>query len=102
MKWIITEDRIHASKVANLLGRTAAGHLSAAGAAAFLTEHTAVLVDNFRLLDDDGEVYLIGLCEDLGQFDGDTAFEPLDQIGHLYGCTTMQYRRHPNAKWETL
>lgn len=102
MNWIITEDRIHASKVANLLGRTAARNLGAAGIAPYLAEHAAILVDNFRLLDDDGEVYFIGRCEDLGQLDGDTAFEPLDMIGHVYGCTTMQYRRHASAKWETL
>lgn len=57
---------------------------------------------HFRLLDDDGEVYFYGRCQDLGQFCADEAFSPLDMIGAGYGCTEMQYRKIGETKWETL
>ncbi len=55
----------------------------------------------FRLLDDDGEVYFIGLITD-ECLNGpeDRAFSPLDELGRGYGCTEMQYRN--NGQWETL
>jgi hypothetical protein len=55
----------------------------------------------FRLLDDDGEVYFEGKCGDLNEADGDQAFEPLDWAETRYGCTKMQYRKVGNEKWET-
>lgn len=38
----------------------------------------------FRLLDDDNNVYFEGRCIEMN-------FDPLDDIGHGYGCTEIQY-----------
>ncbi len=56
----------------------------------------------FRLLDDDGEVYFTGKCSDLNEVDADQAFEPLDWAEPRYGCTEMQYRKVGDQEWETL
>ena len=41
----------------------------------------------FRLLDDDGEVYFIGVMVPTNDED---MFEPLDEFGEGYGCVQMQ------------
>ena len=56
----------------------------------------------FRLLDDDKEVYFVGLILD-SALNGceEEAFAPLDSpLGTGFGCTEMQYRK--DGKWETL
>jgi hypothetical protein len=60
----------------------------------------------FQLLDDDGEVYLIGRAEHL---DGDVSecFAPLDWFMEIYGVTAMQYRDYrpegePQQEWKDL
>jgi len=51
----------------------------------------------FRLLDDDGNVYYHGLSDSC---DDDNAFEPLDYYMAHSGCTEIQYK--VDEKWETL
>lgn len=52
----------------------------------------------FRMLDDDGELYYEGLI--VGDYDG---FEPLDDFGAPNaGCTTIQYKNEVSGKWEDL
>jgi len=56
----------------------------------------------FRLYDDDGELYYEGVCLNLDDQDGDSAFEPLDWAMSDVGCTTMKYRKKGAAIWQTL
>jgi len=57
-----------------------------------------LLNQHFRLLDDDGEVYYLGVSNDS---ESENAFAPLDDYGMPNaGCTEIQYLR--NGKWETL
>ena len=56
----------------------------------------------FRLLDDDGEIYYVGACGDLEKADGDNAFAPLDWAAGDVGCTTMEYRKHGETEWKIL
>lgn len=115
MKWIITADRVNGQDdpktdkpfvltepgIGCAVGRRPGGKLKTPADVATYAEGMPTA---FQLLDDDGEVYFEGLCEDLGQFDGDQAFEPLDVVGEAYGCTTMMYRAaaDANAAWEQL
>jgi hypothetical protein len=57
---------------------------------------------DFRLLDDDGEVYYEGVCLDLERMPQDGAFEPLDWARYRDGCTRMDYRRRGETKWRVL
>ncbi len=52
------------------------------------------LVYKFRVLDDDDEVYFVGLSS------SNSSFAPLDDIGGAYGCTAIQYLE--NGKWTFL
>lgn len=57
-----------------------------------------LLNQNFRLLDDDGWVYYIGVSNDSETEEG---FAPLDDYGTPNaGCTEIQYLR--NGEWEIL
>lgn len=56
----------------------------------------------FRLLDDDSEVYFVGRCGDLDEADGDQAFAPLDWAGPRFGTTTMEYRKVGETVWQIL
>lgn len=51
---------------------------------------------DFRLLDDDGEVYAYGKSTT------DDSFAPLDKYGDWYGCTEIQYKNKTTGKYETL
>lgn len=55
----------------------------------------------FRLYDDDGELYYEGVCYALDHQDGDSAFEPLDWA-EKDGCTRMDYRKKGDTEWVTL
>ena len=48
----------------------------------------------FRLVDDDGEVYCYGRTND------NSSFAPLDDWGAHYGCTSIEY--YVDGKWEVL
>lgn len=54
---------------------------------------------DFRLLDDDGEVYAYGKSTDNSSED---AFAPLDRYMYEYGCTEIQYKNPVTGKYETL
>lgn len=56
----------------------------------------------FRLYDDDGELYYEGKCGDLSQYDEEHAFAPLDWAMSYSGCTTMQYREPGSKEWKLL
>lgn len=51
------------------------------------------LFDVFRMLDDDDEVYFIGVGDCLANDE----FEPLDSLGLSYGCTAIEYKI--DGKW---
>lgn len=51
---------------------------------------------DFRLLDDDGEIYAYGKSTD------DSSFAPLDRYMYDYGCTEIQYKNKITGKYETL
>lgn len=48
----------------------------------------------FRMKDDDGEVYFYGVTNNSSSFD------PLDDFGSAFGCTSIEYKE--NGKWEVL
>lgn len=50
---------------------------------------------DFRLLDDDGEVYAYGKSTT-------ESFAPLDKYCDWYGCTEIQYKNKQTGKYETL
>jgi hypothetical protein len=53
----------------------------------------------FRLLDDDCEIYCYGYgatCDD------EAAFAPLDEVGASYGCTSIEYRDAVTGEFEEL
>jgi uncharacterized protein YxjI len=57
----------------------------------------SVLEHEFRLRDDDKNVYYKGKCNN------DSSFAPLDDYGiGAAGCTEIQYRNKETKKWETL
>lgn len=56
-----------------------------------------------RLLDDDGEVYFVGLATKKSILDAgeDIAFDALDWAMADAGCTELQYKNEA-GEWETL
>ena len=69
---------------------------------AHVQAHAASLPYEFRLLDDDGEVYFSGRCGDIAAAFEDAAFAPLDWAEPNFGCTELQYRAVGATEWETL
>jgi hypothetical protein len=69
---------------------------------ALLREWTAECDHEFRLYDDDGELYYSGVCLKLDQMSGDSAFEPLDWARADAGCERMDYRKKGETKWKIL
>ena len=67
---------------------------------------TKAMVDDlpyeFRLRDDDGELYFSGKCGDLAKADQDHAFAPLDWAMNDSGCTWMEYRKVGEKEWRQL
>lgn len=51
---------------------------------------------DFRLLDDDGEVY------GYGKSTNNSSFAPLDNYMYEYGCTEIQYKNPETGEYETL
>jgi hypothetical protein len=56
----------------------------------------------FRLYDDDGELYYEGVCKDLEQQSASDAFEPQDWAEYDSGCTRTDYRKIGETEWKTL
>lgn len=118
MHWIITKDHI-SQRVCETLGDPVTTHADRtfragrqwkeqfrsaddAQKADMLATLKAEMNYEFRLYDDDGELYYEGLCKDLDDQSGDDAFEPLDWAMMDSGCTTMKYRKKGETAWQTL
>lgn len=117
MRWVITKDVINADdeKGRHWVGfgsskpnNEARRHQPLSHINSFLdkvlnkVEGLAAFPFEFRLLDDDGEVYYEGRCGDLDQADESAAFAPLDWARNNDGCTTLEYRRVGESGWEVL
>jgi len=58
------------------------------------------LTEQFRLYDDDGNLYYEGVSSDSTS---ERAFDPLDDFGTPNaGCTTIRYYRKDKGEWEIL
>lgn len=68
----------------------------------FLQGLTKDWSDEFRLKDDDGEVYYVGRCDGLDDACEESAFAPLDYAMADAGCTSMEYRKVGTAEWKVL
>lgn len=90
MKWVITKSSDNTN-----VGVSNTGRLKLADIEAYKQD----CYTRFRLLDDDGNVYYEGWCQDLKYQSSDTAFEPMDAFENE-GVTEMQYVE--NGKWVTL
>lgn len=119
MKWIITEDHVNGKEELPTAGpnwETRMVPVTTVGKGLEVGRNTTDKLDTdarvaeyadglpfeFRLLDDDMNVYFVGRCGDLDQADGDEAFEPLDCVGKRYGAVQMEYRRFKDQEWEML
>jgi len=115
MFWIITKDHINKGSDDGVLSRVGtymtSGHrlLDAAVFAAPREARPQILEGckqvcdyEFRLYDDDGELYYEGLCYRLDKASEQGAFEPLDWAANEAGCTRMDYRKKGEAEWKTL
>jgi len=100
MNWIITHDPDHQTQYTGRYeGKFHNCHKFPA--LAELQALAAKLPYEFRLLDDDGEVYFTGKCGDIMEADADHAFAPLDWA-EQFGCTSMEYRQQNHTDWEQL
>ena len=89
--WHITKDLISEPEDTSQVDRWPNGELTKIG------EPTP---EEFRLLDDDKNVYFEGLAYLTKQ---DTGFEPLwDWAMPGWGCTEIQYKNPHTGAWETL
>lgn len=118
MLWIITGDHISAKccETLNEPAATYVGKVSTwnkarkdawqAADAAGKDELRKQWIDKcdyeFRLYDDDGELYYEGVCLNLDDAPEDGAFEPLDWAMNDAGCTRMDYRKKGETEWKTL
>lgn len=111
MKWIITWDHTEPNQqrsmvgTANALGQVNRSLVHALPREAFKPFMEAAVRDlpfEFQLRDDDGEPMLDGRCEDLGEQDEMSAFQPLDYFASIYGTTEMWFRKVGASKWEAL
>jgi hypothetical protein len=111
MQWIITVDHINnregdSPQVGKMMcPPELAAQLRAASPAerqVIRDAFKAAMTDEFRLYDDDGELYYEGLCLDLDNQDGDSAFQPLDWAMGDVGCTEMRHRKRGVGDWATL
>jgi hypothetical protein len=84
MPWKITKDIIDN-------GRAAANNTRSAN---WEYRHHHLDLMMFRLLDGDGEIYFEGIAT------LDEEFQPLDDFGRSYGCTSIQYKEQ--GKWKEL
>jgi hypothetical protein len=50
----------------------------------------------FRLFDGDGELYFEGIIDD------DSSFDPIDDYGINFGCTSLKLWNPQKQKWEEL
>lgn len=111
MKWIITADHINTGE-----GEKSRVDFKRAGRdwierfrasddltkALMLGTFKADMTHEFRLYDDDDNLYYEGLCLDLDNQDGDSALQPLDWAYSDVGATRMDYRKKGDTEWSTL
>jgi len=100
--WIITKDHYPEGREgtnSNAKGMSGPSHIHAGMFERLQTEGQG---EEFRMLDDDGNLYYEGrLLGDPAA--GVSGFEPLDDFGAPNaGCTSIQYRNADTGKWETL
>jgi hypothetical protein len=96
MRWIITADHIGTNS--HGVGDDENGKR----VQTFVTAGDPLSYD-FRLYDDDGNLYYEGRTNDINE-DEERAFAPLDWARHMAGCTYMTYRQHGlhNTEWLEL
>lgn len=94
MRWIITQDHIETNSVG--VGEDENGNRVRTSP----NEGDGLTYD-FKLYDDDGELYYEGLSGDIME-DEERAFAPLEWGMQMAGCTTMTYRVHGSSKEEWL
>lgn len=113
MKWIITKDHVNGPTnpktdepfvleepgIGCAVGRNPTDKCNTP---ARVAEYANELPCEFRLLDDDQNVYFEGRCADPGLYSADEVFEPLDRIGEAYGAVHMEYRKVGDEEWEAL
>lgn len=95
--WIITRDIIDEGKAVGTYGPSTAGD----------KPDPEKLPDYFRLKDDDDEVYFYGKTDALTNSLKDLksnvfGFEPLEDWGEAFGCTTIEYKNPKTEQWEVL
>lgn len=96
MEWIIVTDHLEEHP------EDAKWFITADMPPGFTKATVDALPYEFRLLDDDGELYFSGKCGDLDNADQDHAFAPLDWAMNDSGCTRMDYRKVGEKEWKTL
>jgi hypothetical protein len=102
--WRITKNIIDAEELEHLMGTEDQVQAVLPKSSDFVEEEFANQPTmEFRLRDDDEEVYFEGLIwkTDILNSPEDVAFAPLDHLGYGYGCTDLQYR-DKHGKWVTL
>jgi hypothetical protein len=95
MKWIITHDVLEPTssfpyRAGNVKGTKEERQALATG-----------MPYEFRLLDDDGEVYYLGRCGDIADAYEEQAFAPLDWAAGE-GAVSLEYRKAGTTGWEIL
>lgn len=104
MRWIITKDLISEPDEGNAVGYNGdKGFVLARMRDAKKVEQFAAnLPVMFKLLDDDGEVYFTGKCDDPALYDESQAFGALDWAMPSFGCTTFKFYNKATKCWEVL
>jgi hypothetical protein len=94
MRWVITQDLETPPDEKNVVGRGSRAAGTTPKARLELAEKWPDLVPfEFRLLDDDGNVYYVGRASDID-------FNPLDWAKEFAGCTEIQFK--DGDVWKTL
>ena len=94
MRWVITQDMLASPGEKNVVGHGSRAAGDSRRARLELVEKFPDLVPfEFRLLDDDRNIYYVGRA-------GDWDFDPLDWAKPHAGCTEIQFK--DSERWETL
>jgi len=105
MRWIITKDHIYHAGDPDSINCVGTGDDDHGTRLRMdiddVSLHARFMPTEFRLLDDDDEIYYEGRTFDINEFER-RAFAPLDWA-EGDGCTQMQYRPAGSSKpWSTL
>jgi hypothetical protein len=97
-KWIITKDHLYEQAVKEGHYMSQFDRNEKGTCSVDWVNPAMPSMHEFRMLDDDGNVYYEGICTDN---ESENAFRPLDEFGEPNaGCTSIQYKM--NGSWETL